>query len=214
MMKKVFIVLVVFLLGIPYACEKECIDPEKVTIYDTILVYDTIPVIDTITVFDTIIVEPPEDLKVGDRYQGGIVVFLEEGGQHGLIAAENDLYDAGYTFVWGSELEFLGATSEDDGRGNTELMKESATSNSAAYLFIDLNLNGYDDWFIPAKNQLQIIKENAHLIGNFPGDSDDAKYWSSTELSTDRAYGLNMIALMGTNIPKNYGYRIRPMREF
>jgi len=214
-------VLIIIFWGLVFSCEKECPQPGKETFVDTISFYDTIQILDTVPIFDTIpiydtvfIEEPLLELHIGDEYQGGIIVYLDEEGLHGLIAAEDDLYQSGYTFSWGSEIKLIGASSESDGKANTEVMKQYAYEYSAAYLFKDFNLNGYNDWFIPAKNQLLILQSNTHLVGGFPGDSDEAKYWSSTELSIDKAYGLNMIALMGTTVSKNRGYRVRPMREF
>jgi len=194
-------------------CEKLCPEAEKDILYDTIPIYDTIPVYDTIPFYDTII--PPVELHLGDYYKGGIIFYLDETEQHGLIAAETDLvYSFQDKFDWGSTTQLIGADSEDDGRNNTEIMMQYSSGTSAGAPFKNLVIKGYSDWYIPAKNQLILLKTNANYLQGWHTNSDEAKYWSSTELSLDKAYALNMVALMGTTVTKHYAYRIRPIREF
>jgi hypothetical protein len=157
------------------------------------------------------------ELRLGDEFKGGKIFYIDENKGHGLIAALNDIsVDSRNKFFWGTH-DLIGASDKNDGKSNTSIMANSVTSsNYAGYAFKNgYYLKGYDDWFIPAQEQLKILKENQDYVGGFSTSSDDAKYWSSTELSSDIAYALNFAALMGTNVTKGlYGYRIRPIREF
>jgi hypothetical protein len=49
-----------------------------------------------------------------------------------------------------------------------------------------LNRLGYDDWYLPSKEELNILYMNKDRIGGFNG-----WYWSSTESSNNRAWGQN-----------------------
>ncbi|OGH93893.1 MAG: hypothetical protein A2039_04070 [Candidatus Melainabacteria bacterium GWA2_34_9] len=48
----------------------------------------------------------------------------------------------------------------------------------------DTSTYGYNDWYLPARYELNLIGTNAVAIGNFGAGS----YWSSTEFSTTNAY--------------------------
>ena len=103
------------------------------------------------------------DLKIGDVYQGGIIVFIlrpsrwsinrwlpaDEGYDpdvpHGLIAAPSD-------------------------QGNMKWTKANKICD-------DLELNGYTDWYLPSKEELNKLYLNKYIIGGF----SDSWYWSSTE---------------------------------
>jgi hypothetical protein len=48
-----------------------------------------------------------------------------------------------------------------------------------------LNRLGYDDWYLPSKEELNILYNNKEKIGGFNGKW----YWSSSEVSSRRAWG-------------------------
>ncbi len=155
------------------------------------------------------------ELRLGDSFKGGKIFLVDETGEHGLIASENDVtISSNNTFFWGSH-NLIGASDINNGKDNT-LKMANASSSYAGYAFKDgYDLNGYNDWYIPAQEELKTLKENRDYVGGFATQSSDASYWSSTELSSDKAFALNFVALMGTNVTKEvYCYRIRPIREF
>jgi hypothetical protein len=157
------------------------------------------------------------ELRLGDKFKGGKIFFLDETGQHGLIAAESDLsFDGDNTFFYGPQ-ELIGANNTDYGKDNTKKMSDASENPYyAGYAFKNnYEFNGYSDWYIPAKEELKLLKENKGYVGGFSNESNSASYWSSTELTSDKAYALNFVALMGTEVSKGlYSYRVRPIREF
>jgi len=54
----------------------------------------------------------------------------------------------------------------------------------AAKICYDLVLNGYDDWFLPSKDELNLMYEQKGVIGGFAG----AYYWSSSEYFLNYAW--------------------------
>jgi len=51
----------------------------------------------------------------------------------------------------------------------------------AAKLCDDLVLNGYSDWFLPSKDELNLLYGQKAVVGGF----DSGVYWSSTEYNSD-----------------------------
>jgi hypothetical protein len=116
-------------------------------------------------------------LEIGMAYQGGIIAYLDATGRHGLIAAPND-QSAGIQWYNGSYIPSgASATAIGTGKGNTNsIIEQQGAGNYAAKLCKDLSLGGYNDWYLPSKDELNELYRNRDKIGGFVG----AKYWSST----------------------------------
>lgn len=135
--------------------------------------------------------EEPEPLALGQNYQGGIIVFLDDTGEHGLIAATTDQHT---NIAWcpGScSVTNSTATAPGSGKPNTDaIVAVQKSGNYAAYICEQLVHNGYDDWFLPSKDELNMlfVQSEAGRIGNFLPE----EYWSSTEDDKDRAWQQHM----------------------
>ena len=119
-------------------------------------------------------------LKIGDEYGGGIVFFVDAAHKHGMIAAKTDL--PGPYFTW-------------------EEAKKACE---------DLVENGYSDWYLPSKDELDMLYFEKSAVGGF----ESVGYWSSTELSEDSAW----FQLFGRGYKldtyKFNGALVRPVRAF
>jgi hypothetical protein len=105
------------------------------------------------------------------------------------------------TFRWAeSDQVSTDATSTSDGEVNTNrlaslnfsaafenqvatVLAMAATTYPAAIQCANLNAYGYSDWYLPAKDELNVLFLNRTAIGNFDssGDWPRSYYWSSTE---------------------------------
>lgn len=102
---------------------------------------------------------------------------------------------------WGSYTFLIGATGTAIGTGqsNTTIIVNWLNNNSddthgdvtyktdrAAYLCDALIVGGYSDWFLPSKDELNLMYENLYLnrVGYF-----QVHYWSSSESSASNAWG-------------------------
>ncbi|WP_052172562.1 DUF1566 domain-containing protein [Psychroserpens jangbogonensis] len=145
----------------------------------------------------------PQPPAIGDLRDGGVVFYiaptptdLDGDGtlDTGLVCA---LIDQSTYIRWynGSNL-LTGAAGEAIGTGssNTEaiIVIQGNTDFYAAKLCKDLSLEGHNDWFLPSKDELNLMRQNIGQgnvlgLGNIGGFSNGF-YWSSTEFSTNDAW--------------------------
>jgi len=156
---------------------------------------------------------PIEDLHVGQACQGGIIAYIDETGKHGLIAAPKDQSAGipwGGNFVTGARGTAIGT-----GKSNTEkIIQMQGTWSCAAKLCDDLVLNGYDDWFLPSKDELNVLCRNRATIGGF---SYGSIYWSSSEYNVNVAYSQdfgNGVQYYNNKGSKTIKWRVRAVRAF
>ncbi len=129
--------------------------------------------------------------KIGDKGPGGGIVFYDKGsasdGWRYLEAAPSD-QSSGVRWSNGKVAE-TGATDTAVGRGvvNTRKILEVQKSGKyAAKLCADLKLKGFKDWFLPSKDELDLMYKN--LRNNGFGNMANKIYWSSTESSGPHAW--------------------------
>ena len=128
--------------------------------------------------------DPQIELKLGVSYQGGIIFYVDATGNHGLIAATSDLSRS--TSWWNGSFIATGATSTTDGSSNTTVIINAQTNSGsyAAKICRDYRGGGKNDWFLPSKNQLNILYSQKALVGGFSNEI----YWSSTEYELGNAW--------------------------
>ena len=149
--------------------------------------------------------KPREDGKhyIGKKYGGGVIVWLDETREHGLIAATSDQISS-VTWKNGpartpahfgdARDRFVNAKGDGIGAGemNTLLIVSQQTDdnffgNYAAKVAVDCQIGGYGDWYLPSKSELDILFELKDEIGGFVSNN----YWSSTEYNVGFAWGLS-----------------------
>ena len=156
-------------------------------------------------------------LKIGQLHQGGIIFYLDETGKHGLIAApEDQTTSTGIQWYNGSYIE-TGATGRAIGTGKsntTKIVQAQGNGSYAARLCDGLVLNGYSDWFLPSKDELNELCINKEAIGGF----SDGIYWSSSERITNEADETAWGQFFGTGYQGNdyisSAHRVRAVRAF
>lgn len=162
---------------------------------------------------------------IGDNYQGGQVLLYYGSGEigyvpgevHGIIVADIDINSTNPIKWYNSTNVVTNAISSAIGTGeqNTNLIVATQGSgNYAAKICYDLVLNGYDDWYLPSKDEL-ISMYNYSTVYNLTNDMIAGTYWSSTEYNQTTAYYKNCYggASDGNN-NKSSIYYVRPLRSF
>jgi hypothetical protein len=98
--------------------------------------------------------------KIGDSYGGGIVFYIDNTGQHGLIVSK------------------------------TSVTGHSSAKEEAVFTWYDANVvanafvDGYSDWVLPNKEQLHQLYLNKNIVGGML----DTYYWSSSESDANNSW--------------------------
>jgi hypothetical protein len=159
---------------------------------------------------------------IGEAYGGGLVFYVYDDGQHGLIAATSDL---SLGISWSNGTSRVTATTGDGlnaGEMNTAIIvatqiNDNPSSNFAAKLCADYSVTDvdgvtYGDWYLPSKAELNLLflqkvaSSVSGLTNNF--------YWSSTENALGTAWGLNLGNGSLGAIVKNSSLPVRAIRSF
>lgn len=117
--------------------------------------------------------------SIGTAYQGGFVACEQGAPYMNLIAASSDSIDG---IPWGGFSLLTGAQSSIDGARNTRAISAAGVTNSAINLCLG-TINGYNDWFLPAKEQLNCLYQHQAVLPGFMNGT----YWSSTESDDNNA---------------------------
>jgi len=119
---------------------------------------------------------------------------------------------------WGAYKHDVPGTESEIGSGkrNTELIlekiREVGGARQAAQLCASLEFNGFSDWFLPSKDELDMMYKNMKQInlGNFIKD----KYWSSTQYTNDMAWNLKFNNGKFDKSHKDQKCNVRAIRAF
>ncbi len=222
-MKKVLLLTLSILL---VSCSKEI--PPYIS---TSLKKDSIVTIKPPTIINTpTIAQKSSDTLIGKKDKGGIIFYIFKEGDfgyvknevHGIVATENNI-KAEY---WGvTALTALISTSDAIGYGrkNTEDITKVFGSRSitASSVCKDLVLNGYDDWWLPSKEELskmyggigfKTVNGNRVCSNGFVSE----EYWSSSCKGTyiTTFYFGEPSRVSGINQSRNQKYIFRAIRYF
>ncbi len=162
--------------------------------------------------------------EVGDYAHGGIVFWVDESGEHGLVCDTADIHDG---IAWRNGTDRVtNATGDGTGAGemNTVLAiamqtNDNTTGEFAALICAELIRAGYSDWYLPSKDELNLMfnqKAAIDLTSLAVGGSAfvSADYWSSTELTTSGASEQNFGSGTQNNQTKQGLNRVRAIRAF
>jgi hypothetical protein len=157
---------------------------------------------------------------IGDSFGGGIVFFVYDGGQHGLIAATAD-QSSGIRWYGGS---YTNTRARADGIGaglkNTAIIianQGPVDGNAFAATVCNeysVTLDGvtYGDWYLPSRHELNLLYIERAAVGGF---DETNYYWSSTESDNNLAWELDFLD-DGYQTDSNKGgtFCVRAVRAF
>ena len=160
----------------------------------------------------------PIDSIIGKTYQGGLIAYLDTLNGTGLIASPTDQgtaeWGCHYSSILGADGTIIGT-----GKQNTaDILAGCSETNIAAYLCDTLTLGGYNDWFLPSKDELNKLYENigqgnALGLGNVGGFAVNY-YWSSTEFDNLNAWIQDFLYGLQFYGDKGYSNYVRAVRAF
>ncbi|MEY8780958.1 hypothetical protein AB9K32_11055 [Allomuricauda sp. XS_ASV26] len=160
--------------------------------------------------------------EIGEFKYGGVIFWIDPASNNssGLVVAVSNQF---YSGTWGCTGTLTGATGTAIGTGaaNTAAIVSSgcATSGSVVELISNLDLNGYDDWFLPSEDELTAMYTNISIVNATTtangGQVTTQFHWSSTEINTTAATLVNLTtgAIGGSGKDGNI-YFVKPVRAW
>jgi hypothetical protein len=168
--------------------------------------------------------------EVGDFAHGGIVFWVDESGEHGLVCAKTD-QSANIRWHAGSVVT---TQAKGDGPFSGEMNTMIAISSHAgtsddgaayaarlcAELIVTENGSSYGDWYLPSKAELNLMHLNAGTIDDTALENAGtafvafASYWSSTEASNSNAWSQNITLGTQSSTSKSSNLDVRAIRAF
>ena len=170
--------------------------------------------------------------SVGDFAQGGVVFYVDETGQHGLVCAKTD-QDGGSGISW-----YAGTYGNTQAKGDGPFAGEANTSiiiaaqvaigddgsTYAARICNELQITEggktYGDWYLPSKEELKLMYRNKAVIDATAGANGGSGfashyyYWSSTEFDDYAAWELSFNVGYPSTSYKVTPERVRAVRAF
>ncbi|MDI9818654.1 MULTISPECIES: DUF1566 domain-containing protein [unclassified Legionella] len=171
--------------------------------------------------------------RIGELYQGGVVFWLDESQQHGLVAARV-IPTTGAGIPWrngesGDKTTNARANGLFAGLSNTHLIISEQTIDDQEGQFAALIAHQfavqedgetpcnqtqacYGNWYLPSLAELQLIRQNLYLHGL--GQWIAGRYWSSSEDSVSSAYVFDFGSGAQSSTDKAMEAHVLPIHAF
>jgi len=155
---------------------------------------------------------------IGDTGPAGGIIFYNKGSFSGgwqyLEAAPVEIE---FSAKWGAYNKDVNTqTATGSGKKNTQLIAEQLNkdkeSGMAAGHCVEIDFEGFKDWFIPSKDELDLLYKNLKLkkLGGF----GNGKYLSSSQRGRGFVWVQNFSSGRQEDSPKNEAYAVRVIRSF
>ena len=192
-------------------------------------------------VFDKLNKELDSDiLQIGSFYEGGLVIWIDESGKHGLVCADG--YKEG---PWGTEIiikypcDDFYEKGSDYGMQFTKFIVEFASVSAsrekwyssakkkymtAARYCLELDLNGFTGWYLPTSKEMKLIYDNREILDkainkrhNFDKGIRRGKYWCSNLHNlffSKNAWAFDLVNAEQPLEPRDSALCVRAVRRF
>lgn len=152
--------------------------------------------------------------SVGDRGPAGGIIILDRGRTYNTwryleVAPE----DSSSSAPWAPSSVMVRWLGEAIGTGkdNTRRIVEAFGDGTyAAAICNNLEYGGFDDWFLPSKEELALMYQHRELIGGFSNN----QYWSSSEYDERDAWRQYFYYGYQQHDNKLSSFRVRAIRAF
>ena len=132
--------------------------------------------------------ESKEGYEIGDKGPAGGIVFYDAGtiiNGWRYLEASPTIFSAQWG-AYGVDIKGTGL-SIGDGKQNTLIivaaLNELGETGRAAQICDNLNINGYDDWFLPSRDELEEMYNRRRVLEMSYGE-----FWSSSQSSIEHTW--------------------------
>jgi hypothetical protein len=159
--------------------------------------------------------ERKKKIAVGNKFEGGIIYYVDETGLHGLIMSQGDQTTT--PINWFGEKRgkaFAFDTGIYAGLKNTDrLIKKFTGKNHPAQLCANFEFDGYKDWYLPSQAELDKLYEFNRTLPRSQRLKQEY-YWSSTELNNGDVYYKSFFNGKSYSLIKGNKAKVRAIRQF
>lgn len=172
--------------------------------------------------------------KIGELYQGGIVIWVDDTKKHGLVVAKIDAHqghgiqwqngesgdkvtnarsDGIYAGVSNTHLIVSQQTIDDQDGNFAALSARSFSVSSDGVSSCTNNSTCYGNWYLPSLSELKLIRAN--LSRNALNEFIEGFYWTSTEVNVNQAFAVNWTTGESARTDKASNEpKVRPIHTF
>ena len=163
--------------------------------------------------------------EIGDFNYGGVIFWLDPSTNNssGLVCAVSDQSN-NIGASWGSNTPTIGnvATAIGTGQANTNaILVVHTQGTNAAKLCNSYTANGFSDWYLPSKDELNEVYNNKAIIqatsaANGGANFKNSAYWTSSENDVDTTRALLQFFNYGSQGTNQKGaiMHVRAIRTF
>lgn len=161
--------------------------------------------------------------KVGDKHLGGMVFYVDETGQHGLVVGLTDADKFTGTVPYELTPQWDGTKWHYLGSGEMNTMRIIALNGYGDYSadvatrFLSIEAgasnNGPGSWYLPCRNELELVYANL-VDKKLMTWSTDAFYWTASEWSWAESYKMDSSTGVVQKIGKDQKGHVRAIRKF
>jgi sialidase-1 len=173
--------------------------------------------------------QAPGKYAVGDLAHGGVVFWVDETGQHGLVCPVEDQSDG---VIWAHTFKDTHADRDGiyKGKRNTAIIiaaQEAAGDHEVEYaaricneLVINMDGKTYDDWYLPSTAEVNLMWKNRAAINKTAlshggrAFQSDGFYWSSNEYTDNLSWIQLFHSVNKAYYFKSDRARVRAVRAF
>ena len=167
--------------------------------------------------------QPAVLYRIGDTGPAGGIIFYDKGNSNGgwryLEAAPQETEVSAITFSPSGHNALIGSRGIGDGIENTnkfiELFQRTGEGiNTAPWICNELNINGFNDWYLPSPDELLLMYNN--LYSRRLGELRSSVYWSSFVNEWWHTFAINFYngSEVRLVLPDSVRYQVRAVRQF